>query len=266
MILPKPLPKPLPHPKPKRLLKGRKPMTLIAGFRCTDGGILMCADREESGDGTKRSVDKLKELRLADADFVFAASGSAIIVTNLYQRLEEALRANEDDLLASHVSVISGVLRSIHKEFREFKEWEELVIAAAFYQDTTIPIASFLYSTYGNYLRPEQHFVCKGGGKDLAGYFFHRLFNPWPDRRRSVIVAAFVFREVEDHVEGVGRGTDIKYMATHKRLIQTVPHGDVKALEDAIPSIKDVLFERWHQGITIPSWLKANLYEGESEL
>ena len=243
-------------------------MTLVAGFRCLDGGILVCADRERSGDGTKRSVDKLRELRLADADFVFAASGSEVVIVNLYQRLEEALRANEDDLLASHTSVISGVLRSIHREFKEFREWEELVIAASFYRETAIPVASFLYSTVGNFLQPEHHFACKGGGKDLAGYFFNRLFdhwrfNPWPDRRRAVVVATFVFREVEDHVEEVGRGTDIKYMATRQRVIQTVPHTDVKTLEEAIPSIKDTIFERWHQGLTLPPWLKNNLYDDE---
>jgi hypothetical protein len=118
-------------------------MTLVAGFRCLDGGILMCADRERSGGGMKVSVDKLKELRFADADFVFAASGSEIIIANLYPRLADALAANEDDLLNSHVSIINGVLRSIHKEFREFGEWEELVIAASFYRETKIPVASF---------------------------------------------------------------------------------------------------------------------------
>ncbi len=264
---PKPhiIPRPLPNPEPRRLLKG-KPMTLIAGFRCANGGILMCADRERSGDGTKRSVDKLKELRFADVDFVFAASGSEIIIVNLYQRLEEALRANEDDLFASHTSVISDVLRSIHKDFKEFKEWEELVIAASFYRETTIPVASYLYSTFGNFLQPEQHFTCKGGGKDLAGYFFHRLFNPWPDRRRAEIIAAFVFREVEDHVEGVGRGTDMKFIATQQRKIQTIPSDEVKKLEASIPSIKDALVGCWRVEIkrgALPNWLLDDLYEGE---
>lgn len=240
-------------------------MTLIAGFRCADGGILMCADREESGDGTKRSVCKLREWMCNDAHFIFGASGTAAVIANLYSRLEDALAANEHDLLHSHVAVISEVLRSVHKDFKEFKEWEEMVIAASFYRDVSIPVASFLYGTVGNALEPQAEYVCKGGGKDLARYFFHRLFNPWPDRRRAIIVSAFVFREVEDHVEGVGRGTDIKYFATQQRLVQTVPHNDVKSLEDAIPSLKDALFGCWRQGITIPSWLKSELYEGEDQ-
>jgi 20S proteasome alpha/beta subunit len=127
-------------------------MTLVAGFRCSDGGILVCADREESGDGTKRSIDKLKEWKSKNAHFIFATSGTSAVVANLYARLTEQLDKNADTLQSTHATVISDVLRSIHKDFKEFKEWEELVIAASFYRDVSIPVSSFLYGTVGNAL------------------------------------------------------------------------------------------------------------------
>ena len=52
MLIPKPLPfvpAPRPLPKIKRLHKRPHPMTLVAAFRCRNGGILLCADREENG-------------------------------------------------------------------------------------------------------------------------------------------------------------------------------------------------------------------------
>ena len=92
MISPKPLPyhqKPpyqvLPHPKLKRLPKGPRPMTLVAAYRSAEGGVLLCADREEN-DGwlAKRSVDKIYPIHLLPCDFYLAGAGPtpAIVKTN----------------------------------------------------------------------------------------------------------------------------------------------------------------------------------------
>jgi hypothetical protein len=180
--------------------------------------------------------------------------------------LGEALTVNHADLLNSHVRVISDVLRSVHEDFAEFEEWQEMVIAAAFYRDTRTPIASFLYGTVGSALEPHAEYVCKGGGKTLAQYFCHRLYAPWPDRRYAMALAAFVFRETEDHIEGVGRGTDMMYLATQQRLILKLSHGVVKELEDAIPSLRDTVEGCWRNNLKMPRWLETELYKGENEI
>jgi hypothetical protein len=241
-------------------------MTLVAGFRCLDGGILMCADREESGDGTKRSVDKLWERRYDNAHFVIGASGTSVILANLFERLEEQLVRNASTLQNEHRKIIGGVLRSIHKDFREFKEWQEMVVAASFYRDVRTPVTSFLYGTVANALEPVPDYVCAGVGKAMAGYFCRELYERWPNRRSASVLAAFVFREVGNHVLGVGRGTDMIYMAVQQRLIHHIPHSDVKELEDAIPTLKEVLSERWGKGIRVPHWLAMELYNGENNL
>jgi len=46
MIALEPQPQPLLKPKAKRFPM-RKWMTLVAGFRCRNGGVLLCSDREE---------------------------------------------------------------------------------------------------------------------------------------------------------------------------------------------------------------------------
>jgi len=231
-----------------------------------DSGILICADREESGDGTKRAVDKLVEFNFRNSTFVFGASGVTAIIANLYTRLYEGLSANEDDLLRSHTSIISDALRSVRNDFPEFDDWVELVVSASFYRDVSTPVASFLYGTVGSVLQPEAEYCCKGPGKDLARYFCHRLFSPWPDRRHAMIIAAFIFREVENHVEGVGFGTDMKYVATQHRKIQTIPSGDVAKLEEKIPILRETLIEYWRQKIkAVPQWLIADIYESEAK-
>ena len=257
---PRPIvPRPFPVPTTKRPLKG-KPMTLVAGFRCSDGGILLCADREESGDGTKRSINKLREWKGKNATFLFGASGTSAIIANLYTRLEVALAENEQDLQTSHVKVIGDVLRSIHKDFEEFDEWPEMVIAASFYQDIATPLTSFLYGTVGSVLEPVAHYTCKGFGKDLGRYFFQRLFDFWPQRRQAVIMATFVFREAEDHLDGVGRGTDMMYLATQQRTVWTVPYEKhISDLEGRIPSLKDTLAQGWDLAIEIPYWLEQSI-------
>ena len=53
MMAPRPL-----YPKPSRPPR-RKAVTIIAGFR-SDEGIVICADTQETVEGTKRNVPKLR--------------------------------------------------------------------------------------------------------------------------------------------------------------------------------------------------------------
>jgi hypothetical protein len=57
-IVPRP-----PRPKLDRLPDRGKLMTLAAAFRCQNGGILLCADREENDGVTKRQIDKIYHIK-----------------------------------------------------------------------------------------------------------------------------------------------------------------------------------------------------------
>src|SRR5208283_3971628 len=92
--LPKPLPRKFYTPNPKRLPKGRTAqMTLIVGLRCSDGSVLMCADRERSDQFGKRSIEKVFRIHTKQGMFLIAGAGRGSLVDNTLARLDKELKA-----------------------------------------------------------------------------------------------------------------------------------------------------------------------------
>ena len=117
--LPKPLPHPHPAPKISRLPKRIPQMTLINAFRARNGGILLCADREEIDWCSKAEVDKIYPITTdlkACAVFIAGAGPSEIIgkaKDNIHKTLLQADRGR-NDVLAEHQTLIEGSLRQIY--------------------------------------------------------------------------------------------------------------------------------------------------------
>jgi 20S proteasome alpha/beta subunit len=116
-------------------------MTLIAGFRCSDGGVLLCADREQSDQSAKRQVDKIFRITTTQGTFLVAGAGRASIVDNAFMRLDSALKdadARKNNLFDTHVEEILTVLHGIHEDFIWGERNESnnrtirLIIAASF--------------------------------------------------------------------------------------------------------------------------------------
>src|SRR4051812_30211250 len=87
--------KPYSKPKPKWLSLGGKRMTLIAGFHCQDG-ILLVADREEATATGKRSVSKIVPsfgFNGGEWALIVATAGHAatadLAVSALHQRIDD---------------------------------------------------------------------------------------------------------------------------------------------------------------------------------
>jgi hypothetical protein len=74
----------------------------------------MCADREESDQVAKRSVDKLFRVRLNQGMFLVGGAGRSSILASAFMRLEAALKAadaqQDKPLLDTHRDVIETVL------------------------------------------------------------------------------------------------------------------------------------------------------------
>lgn len=252
-----------PHLTLTRLQRG-KGMTLIAGFRYADGGVVLCADREESRQTAKRSVNKLFRILLRQGVTLIAGAGCSSILANTFMRLEAALQAADrdgSDLFQIHRDVIHKVLRTIHEEFiwgyaDESERGIALIVAVAFRSPHSIP---FLYGTDRDVLYPHQLYGCAGIGEDLAYYFADKLFHQHLTRQAAVLLAAFIFREVSQSVASVGLGTDMMILAERDCLLHTIPPNKVKELENDLPNVANAITKAWNEGITIPEWLAAEL-------
>jgi 20S proteasome alpha/beta subunit len=236
-------------------------MTLVAGFRCADGGVLLGADRERSDQFGKRSVEKLFRILTKQGTFLVAGSGRASIVDNALMRLDIALKAAADKndvvLFDKHREVIETVLYEIHEEYiwgnrDEHNRGVGFIIAASFRSPNSTP---FMYSTDEEILVPQQLYGCAGVGQDLAYYFADKLYNDHLSREGAALLAAFIFREVGQSVSGVGLGTDLWFLAAKDQgWYRLWPHR-VRELEAVIPDIEKAISDAWNGKIVIPEWL-----------
>ena len=238
-------------------------MTLIAGLRCSTGGVLICADREESTSSSKRSVEKILRIALRQAVFVIAGAGCSSILANTFARLADALKAadeeNGNDLFKTHQDIINAVLRSIYGEFVWGQHEEEerkisLIISAAFRSPHSIPV---LYGTDDDILYPEQLCAYAGIGEDLAYYFSDKLYHHTLTPKEVAFLAAFIFREVSRSVTGVGLGTDMRLLKEKNLAVVEIPVNKVKEIEDVVPSVADAIIKAWNNGVQIPDWLET---------
>jgi 20S proteasome alpha/beta subunit len=236
-------------------------VTLIAGLRCADGAVLLCADRERSDQSGKRSIDKIFRIVTNQGTFLIAGAGRSSIVDNALMRLEVALKAAGANpnvvLFDTHKDVIETVLYQVHEESiwghrDENNRAIQFIITAAFRSPHSTP---FLYGTDEEIVFPQQLYGCAGCGQDLAYYFIDKLYNDHLSREGAVLIAAFVFREVSYSVSGVGLGTDIQLLAAKDQGWYRLPPKDALRLEEIIPSIADAIAESWNSKIVIPDWL-----------
>jgi hypothetical protein len=249
-------------------------MTLIAGFRLNRGGILICADREESSGSGKRSVEKIDRLNLLNSSYVIAGAGSSAILANTLPRIGIALKDAEDkgvDLLREHQSVINSALRPIYETLIWGRPDEDdrninLIIASSFGQKKG-EIATALYGNYEDTLYPANLYICDGCGRDLAYYLADKLYSgPYsglPNRTAAIVQAAFIFKEVRDSVAGVGLGTDMVLLSGIERGVRIIPHKTVKELDDNLPDIQEGVAAAWATGLKIPDWLKRESAESD---
>jgi 20S proteasome alpha/beta subunit len=236
-------------------------VTLIVGLRCADGSVLMCADREQSDQVAKRSVDKIFRVRLNQGTVLVAGAGRSSIVDNALMRLERALQTADSQrgnvLLDTHRDVIETILYEIHEEYiwgrtDENERAIRVMVAASFISGGSAP---FLYGTDSDVLYSHQLYGCAGIGQDLAYYFVDKLYHHHLSREVAVLLAAFIFREVSQSVEGVGLGADMILLAAKEQRIYSLPHQRAKELEAIVPDLADVIAKAWNKGVTVPEWL-----------
>jgi 20S proteasome alpha/beta subunit len=259
-MLLKPLPRNIQTPKNQRLPKG-KPMTLITGIRCSDGSVLLGADRESNNQFGKRSVEKLFRIATNEGSFLIASAGRASIADNALMRMDLELRKAAENpnisLFEKHKELIETVLYEIHEQYiwgnrDEGNRGIQFIIVAAFNSPHSIP---FLYRTDEEIVYPQQLYCCGGAGQDLAYYFADKLYNDHLSREGAALITSFIFREVSESVSGVGLGVDLWSLAAKSQGLQRVPPPKVKEMQAIIPDIGTAIADAWNGKINVPEWV-----------
>lgn len=236
-------------------------MTLVAAFRCHRGGLLLCADREETyGIDVKREIDKIFKIEFPTGQVFIAGSGPSSVITVASLEIRQALIrgfAENIDLEREHKNLIEEVLKSIHQRYAQnLEHWPLglIVIFAPFNRS----MAPLLYRTEFSMMVSEPIYVGYGAGKTLSDYLADRLYvNSYDqiDDATLLAVAAFIFREVEKTVVGVGLGVDAIFIHEGSPLSKTIGKDHIKAIQDQIPPLSDCIFAGWKNRINIPSEL-----------
>lgn len=249
----------IPHPKPQRLPERSKRMTLVAGFRCRNNGILLCADRAETNDFQKRAVEKIYRIAgLLPCEVFLAGAGPSGVVTNAYTDIHEYLNhcvSSGADIVAEHKILFETVLKAIHERYADnLQECAmNLIIVVA---PRTIGKAPKMYRTEGSMVIPAPYYASIGSGKIIADYLADRLYEYGRlDRGYLAVLAAFILQEAENSSSGVGLGAEMIVIYDGENCLRSIPPDSVKEIQAGIPSLWDTVHSYWKEHATMPEWL-----------
>jgi 20S proteasome alpha/beta subunit len=254
--------KPIPRPNVQRIPKRSLPMTLIAAFRTGNGGILLCADREENDTFAKRQSGKISRVNLSSGSIFLAGSGPSGVVTRTYADIEESLtqaEASGKDIARDHKSLIESCLKAIHTKYAANLRncFLGLIIVFVPSDQASIPL---LYRTELAMLIPEPFYIAYGAGKTIADYLSDRLYGEADqlfghviDNQVILAIALFIFREVANSVDGVGSGADMYLIrATDSASVRQICSDVVKELQEKVPAFSDSVFAHWKRRVRLP--------------
>jgi 20S proteasome alpha/beta subunit len=236
-------------------------MTIVAGFRCSTGGVLLCADREENDGYNKREVEKIYRIPVTDlqvCDVFLAGAGNGDLIRKFQPLIHECLFHSHQggtNLVTEHVRLFESELKKFKKQqadsIKKDGDFRFIVVMAPF--NSTPPQ---MYCTKNEAMIPEQIYCALGTGQPIADYFTDRLFQ-WErmDKRALAALAAFILREAQDSATGVGLGNDMVFIHEVPRTLHFIPKDHVKKLQDGIPTLTESLHQYWEQHATIPGWI-----------
>ena len=187
-------------------------MTIIAGFRCRDG-VVVCADTQETSNGSKRNIPKLRfeEGRQWIPDFGFESTGLAAafcgssdngpFVDKLIDRAWNTAKSAQD--LKAAADSIESVIKNTYEEFGQIYQAGQCPGAELIY-GLTMGGDSKLFSAYGPIVNESDTYVSSGIGYYLADFLAERMYGGHLTTRQCAILAAYILYQTKTHVEGCG--------------------------------------------------------------
>jgi|SRR5579872_7415728 len=244
------------HIPKERLGRMTSRMTLIIGMNCHDC-LLFCADREESTEsGGKRSVSKIHEASGDKWSMGIATSGSGPLGDIAALRIIKRAKIDKN-FNADPAPTIEKAVSEIYKKYifprderRQMERGISLVIGV--YDEESG--GKFLFKTFEEIVKPENHYACAGSGLDIAYYFLDRLHRDGLRGDDAKMLTAFILREAKSSVGGVGNESEF-FMIPHSGRYKGMTSRSLigQAIDwHFIPHLSKCLSPFWDSGLSKP--------------
>jgi len=233
-------------------------MTLITGVYCKEG-LLIAGDREESGYGGKRSVQKIFRAieKKGKWVMVIGTAGNSALGDKAMRRICTQAEKLPLAFIAKHIDVIETVLRDIYDKYIRLhnlsayeKQSREFSLIVGIKDMENKHARFFLYRSEEEVLSPSDDFVCAGKGEDIANYFLDRLRHDVLTGPQLGELILFIIREAKDSVEGVGKETESYFLPSSGSLAETRWTTTMSDLK--LPTLAECL---------TPFWLKPSIFQ-----
>jgi 20S proteasome alpha/beta subunit len=184
-------------------------VTLVAGFRCHEG-IVIVADMEENvGLSGKRAVPKMREVIFATTDpswrGTFSGAGDGATIEIAIDLLIEKLASVPADNRNIR-SVVTDVLAECHDKYIDpVSSSNGMSLVFGIVQNGN-PI---LVSTEKRTPQFPVAFIAQGYGAEMASYFADRLHDYWATLGDTAKLACFISNEVNQAVQYCGLGAEM---------------------------------------------------------
>jgi len=191
----------------KNHLKGRRALSIIAGFKCPEG-IVLCADTQEVIGPSKRSVPKLRFEPSATSHMgeslavVFCGAGdNGAFIDRLVQDAWEDAQLGTNSKQVCEI--IQNTIESTYKKYKEIYGAGCCPIADLVY-GVKMSNECHLFSASGAVVNERENYDSYGAGQYMTDFLANRMYNRHLNLRQCAILAAYVLFQAKEHVDGCG--------------------------------------------------------------
>jgi hypothetical protein len=205
MMAAKPLSLPtfLPRPRiqPKRL-RWRMPMTIAAGFVCSDGLVLF-ADTEEQEGYMKTEVEKIQIYPGSNCSLLITNAGQGYLADSLIDRIFDEIETTTADE-AAIISKIRETILKFHREevglYPADNEHKQVGLILGLQVDER---AAILLHSAATALRKVKQFAVIGFGAEIK-FLAQQMYQKGMPIKHGILIATHLLKTAIEHVQGCG--------------------------------------------------------------
>lgn len=180
-------------------------MTIVAGFKCSDG-VVLAADTQVTNWNTYSYECKILDISGSGLDCYLAYSGDVLLTKEVQQEFKNALRTvpNEDEL----ISTIRVTASELHRRYftnAAKDDKSKLQMLAAIRTNE----AWNLFLILGSRFVPIDRYHLLGIGEDTARVIFESRYSTALTIQEAGHLAAYGLRLIKKHVPGCGGDSDV---------------------------------------------------------